>query len=50
MIQLSPIQSTSHPRQGWAEEFEAMAQAGDDVLLDEDLTGASAWDEEEWEW
>ena len=44
------LRSATRPRQGWAEEFEAMASAGDDVLLDEELVGASTWDEEEWEW
>ena len=38
------------PRQGWDEQFQRMAQLGDDRLLDgEDLT-ASSWDETEWEW
>ena len=35
-------------REGWAEQFRKMAEAGDDKLID---TGAAtAWDEEEWEW
>jgi antitoxin MazE len=38
------------PRQGWDEAFRAMAAAGDDKLLDEDLTGQSRWDQEEWQW
>jgi antitoxin MazE len=37
------------PRQGWAEAFQAMAAAGDDVLLDEPLP-PTQFDEDEWEW
>ena len=37
-------------RRGWAEAFRVMAEWGDDQMLDEDLTGLSSWDEEEWEW
>ena len=44
------IRALGKPRQGWAEAFRAMAEAGDDRLLDEDLTGQSLWDQEEWEW
>jgi len=44
------IRAVRIPRQGWAEAFQAMAEAGDDSLLDEDLTGQSLWDQEEWEW
>ena len=36
-------------REGWSEEFRAMAESGDDVLLDGDLSTTS-WDDEEWEW
>ncbi len=44
------IQPASHPRQGWDEAFQAMAEQGEDQLLDEDLTGRTPWDEDEWEW
>ena len=36
------------PRAGWAEAFRAMAEAGDDKLLDEPTP--TKFDEEEWEW
>lgn len=36
-------------RQGWEEQFAAMAANGDDALLDADAS-LSSWDEEEWEW
>ncbi len=44
------IHSADRPRQGWEDAFRAMSERGDDQLLDEDLTGRSAWDENEWEW
>ena len=39
----------SKARQGWEEQFQLMAERGDDKLLDGDQIGASSWDEE-WEW
>ena len=44
------IRSSQYPRRGWKESFRAMAEHGDDELLDKDLTGRTRWDEEEWEW
>lgn len=44
------IQPASRPRQGWDQAFRAMAEQGEDRLLDEDLTGQSPWDANEWEW
>jgi antitoxin MazE len=44
------IRSTEHPRQGWAEAFLAMAEQGDDKLLDEKSMNQSSWDEAEWQW
>jgi len=42
------IRAVSEPRRGWGDAFRAMAEAGDDALLD---PGAGhSWDEEEWEW
>jgi antitoxin MazE len=42
------IRRPSHPRQGWAQAFEAMAANKDDQMLDEPTT--DRWDAEEWEW
>ena len=42
-----PIRS---PRDGWDAAFQAMAGAGDDVLLDADSPMRTAWDVAEWEW
>ena len=44
------IRPYTRPREGWAQEFKAMAEAGDDELVDEEAVTTSSWDEEEWEW
>ena len=44
------IRPTKHPRQGWAEAFRAMAERGDDKLLDEMSINQSSWGEAEWQW
>lgn len=38
------------PRDGWEQAFQAMAKAGDDVLLDPEAPMGTAWDEAEWDW
>ena len=35
---------------GWDTQFKAMAEAGDDSLLDADALSATDWDETEWQW
>jgi antitoxin MazE len=42
------ITRPSHSREGWAEAFRRMAEAGDDTLLDESTP--TRWENEEWEW
>jgi len=37
-------------RAGWADSFKKMAAAGDDRLVHEPATSATAFDAEEWEW
>jgi antitoxin MazE len=44
------IRPTERPRQGWDEAFRSMAEHADDRLLDEDVTGQTRWDEDEWQW
>jgi antitoxin MazE len=44
------IRPTTSPRQGWDEAFHAMAEHGDDQLLDDELAGQTRWGHEEWEW
>lgn len=43
------IYAAESPRRHWEEAFAAMAQHGDDVLLDPDVIEAE-WDQEEWQW
>jgi antitoxin MazE len=42
------IRSVLRPRQGWEVQFAAMAEAGDDRLLDAPVS--TAFDQDEWEW
>lgn len=44
------IRAANQPRAGWDAAFQAMAEAGDDALLDSEMAGSPEWDEEEWEW
>ena len=44
------LRAATVPRHGWEEAFQAMAQQGDDQLLDGDLIQASQWDGQEWQW
>jgi hypothetical protein len=38
------IRAALSPRQGWDEQFEAMAQWGDDHLLGEEALNLTEWD------
>lgn len=42
--------ATGQPRQGWEEQFQAMAARGDDQLLDAEAPRGSQWDKDEWQW
>lgn len=42
------IRSARQPRHGWADAFRAMAERGDDKLLDKSLS--TRWAEDEWQW
>ena len=42
------IRPAHHPRAGWDQQFRAMAERGDDQLLDDPIP--TEWDEGEWEW
>jgi antitoxin MazE len=44
------VRAAGRPRADWDEAFRAMAEAGDDRLLDAEVTPTSTWDEDEWEW
>jgi antitoxin MazE len=43
------IRPVREVRAGWSEQFKAMAEGGDDALLN-DVPQASSWDEQEWVW
>lgn len=42
------IRSTARPRYRWDEQFQAMAQRGDDQLLD--APTPTHWERSEWKW
>lgn len=44
---ISPVRRA---REGWDRDFAAMAERGDDRLLDADSPALTSWDETEWEW
>jgi antitoxin MazE len=44
------IRPAERPRQRWEKAFRSIAEHADDRLLDEDLTGKSHWDRDEWQW
>ena len=45
------IRDARQPRDDWDAAFQAMADNGDDKLLDaEKANGLSGWDETEWQW
>lgn len=44
---ISPVRQV---REGWDRTFAAMAERGDDRLLDADAPTLTTWDETEWEW
>ncbi|MBA2340482.1 MAG: AbrB/MazE/SpoVT family DNA-binding domain-containing protein [Pyrinomonadaceae bacterium] len=44
------IRSTSQPRQNWEAAFRAMAERGDDEMLDENSLTQTQWDKDEWQW
>lgn len=44
------VRSAHSARQGWEEQFKAMAEAGDDQLLDADALSLTEWDDVKWEW
>jgi antitoxin MazE len=44
------IRAAGKPRSGWEDAFKAMAENGDDVLLEPAAHGPTSWDEDQWEW
>jgi antitoxin component of MazEF toxin-antitoxin module len=43
-------QGLRRSRQAWEEQFAAMAERGDDQLLDPDVPSLTTWDTGKWEW
>ena len=44
------IRPVERPRQRWEKAFRSMSEHADDRLLEEDLTGQSHWERDEWQW
>lgn len=44
------IRPAARTRAGWGEKFRLMSENGDDQMIDEDLSGQTVWDKDEWEW
>ncbi|PKN68362.1 MAG: AbrB/MazE/SpoVT family DNA-binding domain-containing protein [Deltaproteobacteria bacterium HGW-Deltaproteobacteria-12] len=44
------IRPISNPRADWDSAFRAMAENGQDAMLDGNESIANSWDEEEWQW
>ena len=44
------IRAAKQPRQDWESAFSAMAERGDDDLLDENLASQTQWDQADWQW
>ncbi|MDO9303363.1 MAG: AbrB/MazE/SpoVT family DNA-binding domain-containing protein [Anaerolineales bacterium] len=42
------LRPVTRPRRGWDEQFLAMAEHGDDKLIDEPVS--TQWDRSEWKW
>jgi antitoxin MazE len=44
------IRPISNPRKDWEKAFKAMADRGDDALINGDENLSHSWDDEEWQW
>ena len=44
------IRPISNPRIGWDNAFKAMAEKGDDALVDGETGVLNSWEEKEWQW
>jgi len=44
------LRAVTARRQGWDEQFQHMAEHGDDKLLDNEPLLLTAWEEKEWQW
>ncbi len=44
------IRPVSNPRDGWDDAFKAMADRGDDMIINEAENISHSWDDDEWQW
>lgn len=44
------IRPLSNPRRDWENAFKAMADRGDDALINGDEHLSHSWDDEQWQW
>jgi len=44
------IRPVSNPRAGWDDAFQAMADRGNDAIIDEVDNISHSWDDDEWQW
>jgi antitoxin MazE len=44
------IRPVANPRAGWDDAFNAMADKGDDMIIDEVENISHSWDDDEWQW
>ena len=44
------IRPVSNPRDGWDDAFKAMADRGDDTIIDGAENISHSWDDNEWQW
>jgi antitoxin MazE len=44
------VRSARRPREGWEEQFRAMAGRGDDAPVWGDVPSLTSWDDREWKW
>jgi antitoxin MazE len=44
------IRPVSNPRSGWDDAFKAMADSGDDTIIDAAENISHSWDDDEWQW
>ena len=44
------IRPISNPRKDWEKAFKAMAEKGDDALINGEENISHSWDDEKWQW
>lgn len=44
------VRRAAKPRAGWEDAFRAMAERGDDAMLEGDVLLETSWERDEWQW